>query len=151
MQLSKSDGPNPTPNAPDAAEHEFVRDATRRSIERALAVGSGLKEAVRGTMTGIVRGNKDTGEEALQKIATTCEALIVNANDVGADLGETAHGAIEGGIEVARDAAVPPESAAQVAASAALDSARKLGPEALERVEPWTRAEIKGIRVRPRA
>lgn len=131
-------------------EREFVNNATRRSIERALAVGSGLKEAVRGTMTGIVRGDRATGDAALMKIASTSEALIRNANDIGADLSQTAYGAIEGGIEVSRDVAIKPESAATAAATAVLATAEKIGSEAVKDVEQWTSSEIKGIPVRAR-
>lgn len=131
-------------------EREFVENATRRSIERALAVGSGLKEAVRGTMTGIVRGDRATGEAALMKIASTSEALIRNANNAGADLSQAAYGAIEGGIEVSRDVSINPEKAATAAATAVLATAEKIGSEAVRDVKQWTSAEIKGIPVRVR-
>jgi hypothetical protein len=132
------------------SDQVFVDNATRRSIERALVVGSGLKEAARGTLTGIVRGNGDTGEDALNKIAVTSDALIRNASQAGADLGKTAHGAIEGGIEVARDVAVDAEHAATAAATAVLSRAQQLGPEAVEDVRPWTSTMLKGVRVEAR-
>jgi len=110
-------------------------------------MGGDLGDAAKGITVGILRGTRETGEEALKTVAQTARTVIHQTSKLGGDLGSAAKGVVQGAIHMAKDLGLDSSKAASSAAESAMNAAEDVGSVAAEKVRIALTGTIDGIKL----